>query len=149
MKRRGLLRAALGVGALIALRPAVGATSPVLEATIRSFTSGAPSTAGRVRLEIAALIENGNVVPVTIRVDSPMTAADHVQRIAVFNERNPERDVAIFTLGPRAGKAIVSTRIRLATSQRLVALAQMSDGSFWQADADVIVTLAACIEEQT
>ena len=101
---------------------------------------------GRVALEIAALVENGNVVPITVAVDSPMTAADHVTTIALFNERNPERDVARFQLGPRAGRARVSTRIRLATSQRLVAVAAMSDGTWWSGSADVVVTLAACVE---
>lgn len=144
--RRRLLRAALGLGAMVVLRPALGEPSRDLQAALQEFTGGAPLGAGRVRLEIAMLVENGNAVPVTVTVESPMTAADHVRRIAVFNERNPQRDVAVFTLGPRAGKASVSTRIRLATSQRLVAVAQLSDGSYWQDGADVIVTLAACIE---
>ena len=99
-----------------------------------------------VTLGVAELVDNGNVVPITVTVDSPMTAADHVKSIAVFNEKNPQRDVACFTLGPRAGKASVSTRIRLATSQQLVAVAQMSDGSYWSHTVNVIVTLAACIE---
>ena len=129
------------------LRPSFGANSPTLDLMIQGFAAGAPVSAGRVKLRIDALIENGNAAPLTVTVDSPMTAADHVRRIAVFNEKNPERDVAIFTLGPRAGKASVSTRIRLATSQRLVAVAELSDGSFWQDGADVIVTLAACIED--
>ena len=76
-----------------------------------------------------------------------MTAADHVRRIALFNDKNPQPDVAVFHLGPRAGRAQVATRIRLATSQTIAAVAELSDGSFWSAEADVIVTLAACIEE--
>jgi sulfur-oxidizing protein SoxY len=75
-----------------------------------------------------------------------MTAADHVRTIAVFNERNPQREVLQATLGPRAGKAQVATRIRLATSQKLVALARMSDGTIWSQQVDVLVTLAACLE---
>jgi sulfur-oxidizing protein SoxY len=75
-----------------------------------------------------------------------MAAADHVAAIAIFNEKNPQTDVAVFILGPRAGKAEVSTRIRLATSQRLIAVARMNDGSCWSKSVDVIVTLAACIE---
>ena len=106
-------------------------------------------TAGKVKLDIAELVDNGNVVPITITVDSHMTAGNHVKAIAVFNEKNPQRDVAKFTLGPRYGKAQVSTRIRLATTQQLVAVAQMSDGSFWSHTVDVIVTLAACIEGDT
>jgi len=75
-----------------------------------------------------------------------MSAAEHVTAIAIFNERNQQKDIVKFTLGPRSGKAVVSTRIRMATSQKLVALARMSDGSFWSGNADVIVTLAACVE---
>lgn len=144
--RRRALRTAVGLGALVVLRRAHGEPAPDLKAALRDFTGGAPATKGRVKLGIALLIENGNAAPVTVDVQSPMTAADHVRRIALFNEKNPQRDVAVFALGPRAGKASVSTRMRLATSQRLVAVAEMSDGSFWLDDTDVIVTIAACIE---
>jgi sulfur-oxidizing protein SoxY len=142
VKRRQLLAA----GTLLALvRPAV-ATPTEMAAAISAYTGNQLPQSGRVTFEIATLIDNGNAVPVTIRVDSPMSAADHVTGIAIFNQRNPEADVVRFTLGPRAGKAQVATRIRLATSQQLVAVAKMSDGSCWQQAVDVIVTLAACIE---
>jgi len=144
--RRAVLNGALGLGVSLVIRPAAGASAPSLESAIRVFASEAPVKVGRVLLDVAPLVENGNAVPITITVESPMTAADHVRRIAVFNELNPQRDVAVFTLGPRAGRARVATRIRLATSQRLVAVAQMSDGTYWQHAVDVIVTLAACIE---
>ena len=75
-----------------------------------------------------------------------MTAAEHVTRLAVFNERNRQRDMARFALGPRSARALVATRIRLATSPKLVAITQLSDGSHWSHSADVIVTLAACVE---
>ena len=144
--RRDLLRSALAVGALIAVRPSAVAAEGDLAAAIQAFTSGAPVATGKVQFDIAPLVENGNAVPIAVSVESPMTAAEHVKRIAVFNERNPQRDVVVFTLGPRAGRAKVATRIRLATSQRLVAIAQLSDGSWWQHGVDVIVTLAACVE---
>ena len=134
-----------GLGALALVRPAA-ATPETMAAAIKAFTGGALPRPGRVTLDVAQLVDNGNTVPIAIRVDSPMTASDHVAAIAVFNERNPETGVAVFTLGPRAGKAEVSTRIRMATSQKLVALARMSDGSFWQHSVEVVVTLAACIE---
>jgi sulfur-oxidizing protein SoxY len=92
-------------------------------------------------------VENGNAVPVTVEVDSPMTADDHVRRIALYNEKNPQADVVVFHLGPRSGRARVSTRIRLAASQTVVALAETSDGAFWSSKASVVVTLAACIED--
>lgn len=148
-RRRKLLAAgaSLGLGALavLVLPPAL-ATPEEMAAAIGKFTGGAPHKPGKVKFDIAQLIDNGNAVPVTISVDSPMTPAEHVAAIGIFNERNPSTDIAIFTLGPRAGKAQVSTRIRLATSQRLVAVARLSDGSYWSQSADVIVTLAACIE---
>jgi sulfur-oxidizing protein SoxY len=75
-----------------------------------------------------------------------MTAEDHVKTIAIFNQKNPQPNVATFHLGPRCGRASVSTRIRLADSQTVTAIAQMSDGSFWSDSADVVVTLAACVE---
>jgi sulfur-oxidizing protein SoxY len=81
-----------------------------------------------------------------VRVDSPMSAADHVTEIAVYNEKNPQKDVGRFVLGPRSGRADVATRIRLATSQKLIALARMNDGSIWSDTVDVVVVLAACIE---
>jgi sulfur-oxidizing protein SoxY len=133
------------VVAWVLLRPCLAAT-PDLASAIAGFTGGAPVRAGKVALEIAALVENGNVVPLTVTVDSAMTDAERVTAIAIFNERNPERDVARFVLGPRAGRARVATRIRLATSQRLVAIAKLNDGTYWSGAADVVVTLAACVE---
>lgn len=120
---------------------------PNLDAVIRSFTGGAPVTEGRVKFDIAPLVENGNAVPVKIEVDSPMTAESHVRRIALFTEKNPQPDVAVFHLGPSAGRAQVATRIRLATSQVVIALAELSDGSFAINRANVVVTIAACIED--
>jgi sulfur-oxidizing protein SoxY len=144
MKRRELV---LGLGAtpLVVVRPA-WATSSEMEAAIRGYANGQPVTRGKVKLDVPQLVENGNAVPVTVSVQSPMTAAEHVTGIAVFNDRNPQRDVVRFTLTPRNGKALVSTRIRLATSQQLVAVARLSDGSYWSDAVDVLVTLAACLE---
>jgi sulfur-oxidizing protein SoxY len=140
--RRTLL---LGSLATVLVRPAQ-ATPEALQAAALAFTGGRAPQDGRVRLDIAELIDNGNAVPVTIRVQSPMTTADHVQRIALFTERNPSPDVVVFHLSPASGVAHVATRMRLATSQTVTALAQMNDGSVWRARVDVIVTLAACVE---
>ena len=138
---------ALGTSLLIPANTATAAALPDdLLAAIKTFTQGAPVREGRVKFEIAALIDNGNAVPMVVSVASPMTVADHVTAIAVFNERNPQRDVVNAQFGPRSGRAERSTRIRLATSQKLVAVARMSDGTFWSKTVDVIVTLAACIE---
>ena len=130
---------------LLCVRPA-GATPDAMAAAIRAFTGGRAIADGGVTLDVPPLVENGNSVPLTVAVESPMTARDFVRTIAIFNEKNPQPDVARFHLGPRAGRAVVSTRIRLADSQRLTAIAEMSDGTLRQARADVIVTLAACLE---
>lgn len=143
--RRQVLAAGLGLGATVWVRPAA-ALEGELDGAIRAFANGAPVRPGKVSLEVAALVENGNTVPITVSVDSPMTRDAWVRTIAVFNERNPQREVAIFHLGPRAGRATVSTRIRLATSQRLAAVAQLSDDTLWSHTVEVIVTLAGCVE---
>lgn len=144
--RRSLLAAA-GTGLLVLTLPGRAIARPSLDEAIRAFTGGVEPQSGGVNLDIPPLLENGNAVGVTVRVESPMTAADHVRRFALFNEKNPQADVAVFHLGPRAGLARVSTRIRLATSQTVVAVAELSDGSYRSSRASVIVTLAACIED--
>ena len=143
--RRCVLALGFGLASASFVRP-VAAQSDELTAAISAHTGGAAVRPGRVKLEVAKLVDNGNVVPVSVSVESPMTAADHVTSIAIFNEKNPQRDIAKFAFGPRSGKASVSTRIRLATTQKLVAVARLSDGSFWSDSADVIVVLAACID---
>lgn len=148
MQRRHCVVAGLGsvVGFSRVRAVAAAMQAPDLRAAIDAFTAGAPVREGRVEIEVAALVENGNAVPITVSVASPMSDVDHVVTIAMFNERNPQRDIARFTLGPHAGRARVGTRIRLATSQQLVAVARLSDGSYWSHAVDVVVTLAACIE---
>ena len=150
MNRREFLRAtggiAAGIGALIAVEPA-GATPAAMQEAIRKVVGSARVDEGRVKLDLPPLSENGNAVPLTVSVESAMSPADHVKAIHVFNEKNPQPDVAGFYLGPRAGRAIVSTRIRLADTQTVVAIAELSDGSFWSARATVVVTLAACLED--
>lgn len=147
--RRLLLQAGAAVAAQVFVRPAGAQDAAAMAAAVAQFAGGQPVRPGRVKLEIAPLVDNGNVVPLRVSVDSPMTAADHVTEIAIYNEKNPQKDVARFTLGPRVGRADVSTRIRLATSQKLVALARMNDGSVWSDTVDVIVVLAACIEGES
>jgi sulfur-oxidizing protein SoxY len=102
---------------------------------------------GRVKLDIPPLIDNGNAVPVSVEVESPMTEADHVKTIHLFTERNPQPYVLSVQLGPRAGKARIATRARIGDSGDVTAIAQMSDGSFWSDSVRVIVTLSACLEE--
>ena len=143
MTTRRQLLAALPLLALV--RPA-SATPAEMTAAIAAYTGNASIQRGRVQIDIAQLIDNGNAVPITVRVDSLMTEQAHVTDIAIFNEKNPLPDVVRFKLTPLAGKPEISTRIRLATSQTLTALARTNDGQWWQQTVDVIVALAACVE---
>jgi sulfur-oxidizing protein SoxY len=133
-------------GAGFGLAPHAVAAPAAMDEVIRNLVGEATIKRGKVTLELPPIVENGNVVPLTVSVDSPMSEANHVTAIHIFNEKNPQPYVATFNLGPRAGRAGVSTRIRLADSQRVVAIARLNDGSFWSDSADVIVTLAACAE---
>ena len=138
--------AMLGIVPVVTLRPAE-ATPAMLATAIRNVVGAAVVRTGKVKLDVPPLVENGNTVPMTVSVSSPMTSDDYVKSIHVFNEKNPQPNIGNFYLGPHAGRAQISTRIRLADSQKIVAIARLSDGSFWSASADVIVTLAACTEE--
>ena len=148
--RREFLRiagsVAAGVGAVVVVRPA-RATPAAMQDAIGKVVGAARVTQGKVKLELPPLSENGNTVPLAVRVESAMTQTDHVRAIHVFTEKNPQPEVVSFYLGPRAGRANVATRIRLADTQTVVAIAEMSDGSFWSGRADVVVTLAACLED--
>jgi sulfur-oxidizing protein SoxY len=138
--------AVMGAIPIVTLRPAE-ATPAMLASAIRNVVGGAVVQTGKVKIDVPPLVENGNTVPMTVSVTNPMTADDYVKSIHVFNEKNPQPNIGNFYLGPRAGRAQISTRIRLADSQKIVAIAQLSDGSFWSVSADVVVTLAACTEE--
>ena len=147
LPRRRLLGAAAGLGLALQWRTvAAVSAAPTLLAVELEWAAGKPVTEGRVQLDIAALVENGNAVPISVQIDSPMTEAEHVRELVVFNALNPQRDVARFTLTPASGVARVQTRIRLAGSQQLVALARLSDGSQWSHHVEVVVSLAACVE---
>lgn len=144
--RRQLLQAGVAMGAWLCVGPAK-ANSDELHAFIREFSGNAPVAPSHVLIDIAPIVDNGNTVPITVTVESPMTASDHVTDIAIFNERNPQREVVQFQLTPRNGRARVATRIRLATTQHLVAVARMNDGTFWSHTVQVSVSIAACLEE--
>jgi sulfur-oxidizing protein SoxY len=144
--RREVVAAGAGLAAILVLRPGP-ALADQMEAAIRAFVGEAPIHTGKVKLDLPALVENGNSVPLTVSVDQPMTPTEFVKAIAVFNEKNPQPNVATFHLGPRAGRASISTRMRLATSQKVMAIAALSDGTFWSDSIEVMVTLPACAEE--
>jgi sulfur-oxidizing protein SoxY len=138
--------AVLGAIPIVTVRP-VEATPAMLATAIRNVVGEAVVRTGKVKLDVPPLVENGNTVPMTVSVSNPMTSDDYVKSIHVFNEKNPQPNVGNFYLGPHAGRAQISTRIRLADSQKIVAIARLSDDSFWSATVDVVVTLAACTEE--
>jgi sulfur-oxidizing protein SoxY len=149
--RRAFLVLAAGTAAAPALAqvpPDIAAIRrAALEEAVRKVTGGAGVRTGKVKLDIPPLIDNGNSVPLSVSVESPMNEADHVKAIHVLTEKNPLPDVVGVVLGPRAGRASFATRVRLADTQTVTAIAQMSDGSFWSDGAEVVVTLSACLEE--
>ena len=144
MKRRDFLAGAAGA---LALPSAALAQLDGLDPPVRALAGGAPVRKGKVTLVLPQLADNGNSVPIRITVDSPMTEADHVNSIHLYSERNPVPNMANFYLGPRTGKAEINSRVRLAGSQRVTAVAKLSDGSFWYDAAPIVVTLSACLDE--
>ena len=148
MKRRIFLATSAGAVLSVLSRPvAAVAQSSVLTTLVNEYAAGGVVREGRVKFDIARLVDNGNSVPIEVTVDSPMTRQQHVVGIKIFNEKNPQNDVAQFTLSPQSGRARVATRIRLATTQQLVAVAKMNDGSCWTHTVEVLVTIASCVEE--
>lgn len=144
MRRRFLLAGA----ALLALPsgPAL-ATKPQVAAAIAALTKGATPRPGRIRLDLPLLVENGNAVAMTITAPEDIPTAERILSLHVFAEGNPQPQVINAHFGPRSGKPFLATRIRLATSQTVIAIAACADGSFWTDDVELLVTLAACIDE--
>lgn len=145
---QGLAAAALPVWLPGWARAQTTAGAPML--TLQQMTAplvgDAPLRQEGVRLEVAPLADNGHVVPLRVSVASPMTAADHVSRIWLLSPRNPVTRMAVFHLGPWSGRAEIGTRVRLAGTQEVVALAQLSNGEFRYAQAEVVVTESACLD---
>ena len=146
LTHRGRRRAlqTIAAGACLLVVPRAAATPEDLAAALRETFGERPIRPGKVKLEIPRLAENGSIVPVTVSVDSPMTAQDYVKRIHLFCESNPQPRVVDIELGPYNGRARVSTRIRVAVSQQVHAVAVMSDESLWSAAVDVEVTVGGC-----
>ena len=146
-RRQFLAATALGLALPPAFLRAAQASPESAAAAMKAILGDAPLRVGKVTLDVPPIAETGNAVPLTVSVDSPMTAAEHVRSVHIFAEENPLPNVAHFYLGPRAGKAQVSTRIRLFKTQKILAVAALGDGSFWSASAEVVITLGACIED--
>jgi len=144
VKRREFLA---GIAGSLALPRAALAQVDPLDPLVWVVTNGAAVKQGKVTVVLPQLADNGNSVPISITVDSPMTEADHVKSIHLYSEKNPVRNMANFYLGPRAGKAEINSRVRLAGSQKVTAVAKLSDGTFWYDTAAIVVTLSACLDE--
>ena len=140
-------RVLLGAGAVLlaGLAPA-RATEAEVAGLIRELVGGGKLTPGRVKLDLPLLVENGNVVSMTVGMDEMAEGAERVASLHVFAERNPLPQVLAVRFGPRAGRPRVATRIRLATSQTVIAVAKLADGSCWSDSVELLVTLAACVE---
>ena len=145
MKRRHFLQLsvlAVPAKALAQANAHVSTTDPLVVA----ITRGKDVMPGKVRLELPAVAVNGHSVAMTVRVDSPMTAADHVRAVHLISEKNPVREMATFYFGPHSGRAEVGSRIRLNGTQRITAVAELSDGSFWSDQVAIEVREAACTD---
>jgi len=138
----------IGAGAAIVTLRAlpVQATPESMKAAINAAFGDAAIQEGKVTVTLPPISENGNSVGLTVEVDCAMTEADHVRSIHVFSEQNPLPDVARYHLNARSGRARLTTRIRLADSQAIVAVATMSDGTLWSGSAKSIVALSACVD---
>jgi sulfur-oxidizing protein SoxY len=146
--RRTMLRQLGAVGLLLALWPRTGWTTPeTVQQAIRQRIGDREPQPGGMTLTLPKIAETGNSVPLTVTVDSPMTSEEHVLRIHVFVPGNPEPVAATYHLGARAGKAQISMHIRLARTQTVLALADMSDGAVRSDAASILVTLGACVDE--
>lgn len=139
---------AIGVGGVAtalgwANRPAL-ATPSEAAAVVADFTAGKTPAEGRVHLDLPEIADDGNSVPMTITVDSPMTDEDHVTDVLVVADGNPRPGVAVFHFSPASGVAEVSTRIRMAQTEHIIAVAKMNDGSVFMAQRQVTVTVGGC-----
>ncbi len=141
--RRAVLALALA-GVVLVPRHGLANLSQNVQTAIERLRAGRTAQEGRVTLRLPAIAENGNAVPLSVMVESPMTAADHVKAIHVFATGNPTPEIAVFHLTPAMGRATVDTRIRLGQTQDVVAFAEMSDGRLFMARAEVKVTIGGC-----
>ncbi|MDH3594075.1 MAG: thiosulfate oxidation carrier protein SoxY [Rhodospirillales bacterium] len=134
----------LAAAGLTLLPQAASADAAAVDAAIKGLIGGKTPQAGRITLDLPQIAENGNTVPITVEVDSPMTEQDYCKAVHIFADKNPQPGVASINFTPACGKAKASTRMRLAKTQNVVAVAEMSDGSVYTAKAEVKVTIGGC-----
>jgi len=144
--RRNFLLWCAGLWAMAAGLARAQTPADPLATLVRDITGGAALTPGRVTIDTPRLADNGHSVPLKVSVDNPMTATNHVRSITLLSPRNPRPLIAKFVLGPHTGRAEISTRVRLNGTQVVLAISQLSDGSFWSGSAEVEVTESACLD---
>ena len=142
--RRGALALAAGAAGAIALGAREAAAKNDADEAIKKFTGGKTPIEGKVKLDLPEIAENGNTVPMTVTVESPMTEASHVTDVLVVANENPRSGVVTFHFSPASGVAEANTRIRLAATQDVTAVAKLNDGSFYFASKQVKVTIGGC-----
>ena len=137
---------ALGAGAMsvAVLGPLPGLAKNDSEEAIKRFTGGKTPVQGKIKLDLPEIAENGNTVPMTVTVESPMTEQSHVTDVLIVADENPRSGVVTFHFSPASGVAEANTRIRLAATQDVIAVAKMNDGSFFMASKQVKVTIGGC-----
>jgi sulfur-oxidizing protein SoxY len=138
----------LGAGAMSAATLAASVAPAMAkndaDEAIKKFTGGKTPTQGKIKLDLPEIAENGNTVPMTVMVDSPMTEQSYVSEVLIVADENPRSGVATFHFSPSSGVAEANTRIRLAATQDVIAVAKMNDGSFYMASKQVKVTIGGC-----
>ena len=142
--RRRVLAVGAGAAASAALGIVPAHAANNAQDLIKAFTGGEQATEGKVKLDLPEIAENGNTVPMTVMVESPMSEQSHVTEVLVLADGNPNAGVATFHFSPASGVAEANTRIRLATTQNIIAIARMNDGSFAMATKQVKVTIGGC-----
>jgi sulfur-oxidizing protein SoxY len=142
--RREMLALGAGMAGVVAFGAPQALAKNDSEEVIKKFTGGKAPTQGKIKLDLPEIAENGNTVPMTVTVESPMTAQSHVTDVLVLASENPRSGVATFHFTPASGVAEANTRIRLASTQDVIAVAKMSDGSFFMASKQVKVTIGGC-----
>jgi sulfur-oxidizing protein SoxY len=144
LTRREALVLGMGTAAALADAGSAGATPGEAQAEIAKFTGGKEAEPGRVAIDLPEIAENGAAVPLAVKVESPMTAADHVTDVLVLADGNPNPRVAAFRFSALSGRAEAATRVRLAATENVIVVARTNDGRFYTARKEVKVTIGGC-----
>jgi sulfur-oxidizing protein SoxY len=151
LSRRGMLKA-MGIGTAVLAAAPIAARDAAAQAVkpgahqelLSKLVGGKAAQAGKVTVRMPEIAENGNTVPVTVAVDSPMTPQSYVKAVHVVADDNPNPEVMSVYFTPASGKAELSTRMRLAKTQNVIAYAELSDGTVWSGKAEAKVTIGGC-----